>query len=79
MDRVAWPATVHAVTKSQTCLSTAQHSVSQELWPESKWKLEEKIVVPLSKNCILYLNPCNQSLGDVTDEANTSFQWEQIF
>ena len=79
MDRVAWPATVYGVTKSQTRLSTAQHRISQVLLPESKWKLEEKIILPLSKNYILFLNPCNQSLGDVTDEENAFSPWEQIF
>ena len=78
-DRVAWPAIIYGATNSWTRLCTAQHSSSQVLSPESKWKLKEKIILPLSKNCILFLNPCNQSLGDVTDEENAFSQWEQIF
>ena len=79
MDSLARPATVYGVTKSQRRLGAAQHRISQVLLPESKWKLEEKIILPLSKNYILLLNPCNQSLGDVTDEENAFSHWEQIF
>ena len=55
MDRGAWRATVHGVTKSQTLLSTAQHKAEQNTLKIKKASPSLNWIIPVNTGSIIHL------------------------